>query len=50
MQFSVDVSLQVLKVFVWKMPIFQCNEKALRTICDEGEGMSNASETFMRKH
>jgi len=50
MQFSVVVSLQVLKVFVWKVPLFSCNEKALRTICDEREGTSNASETFMQNH
>lgn len=50
MQFSVVVSLQVLKVSAWKIPIFSCNEKALRTICDEREGTSNASGTFMPKH
>lgn len=49
MQFSVVVSVQGLEVSVWKMPIFSCNEKTLRTICDEREGMSNATETFMPK-
>jgi hypothetical protein len=32
------------------MPIFSCSEKTLRTICDEREGMSYASETFIPKH